>query len=122
MNKFQELKDSLLNKWRDLNRIKQISIVLASISVIVIILLSTFMLNKTDYSVLFSDLSDEESGQITKNLDENTIKYKLEDKGSKILVDSKMIDKVRIELAVENKLPNKSTGFELLMKKYDGYR
>ncbi|MGF2054391.1 flagellar basal-body MS-ring/collar protein FliF [Vagococcus fluvialis] len=117
MNKFQELKDSLLNKWRDLNRIKQISIVLASISVIVIILLSTFMLNKTDYSVLFSDLSDEESGQITKNLDENTIKYKLEDKGSKILVDSKMIDKVRIELAVENKLPNKSTGFELFDEK-----
>lgn len=117
MERIQELKNKLTDKWKELSRLKQISFTLALLSVIIVILISTYMLNKTDYSTLFSDLTDEESGNITKVLEENEIKYKLEEKGSKILVESNQIDKVRIDLAVENKLPNKSTGFEIFDEK-----
>ena len=117
MERIQELKNKLTDKWKELSRLKQISFTLALLSVIIVILISTYMLNKTDYSTLFSDLTDEESGNITKVLEENEIKYKLEEKGSKVLVESSQIDKVRIDLAVENKLPNKSTGFEIFDEK-----
>lgn len=117
MERIQELKNKLTDKWKELSRLKQISFTLALLSVIIVILISTYMLNKTDYSTLFSDLTDEEYGNITKVLEENEIKYKLEEKGSKVLVESSQIDKVRIDLAVENKLPNKSTGFEIFDEK-----
>ncbi|MEG0254306.1 flagellar basal-body MS-ring/collar protein FliF [Vagococcus sp.] len=117
MDKIQELKGNITDKWKGLSKLKKISLALALVSVVSVLLISTYMLNKTDYSILFSDLTDEESGNITKILDENETKYKLEEKGSKILIESSAIDKVRIDLAVENKLPNKSTGFEIFDEK-----
>src|SRR5699024_6450193 len=39
--------------------------------------------------------------------------YKLEDGGKTILVDRNQIDEYRIDLAVDDKLPDSSTGFEL---------
>ena len=113
----QELKDTVVEKWKELSRLAKISIILATASVIFILIFTTVMANKTNYSVLFADLSDADSGNVTKNLEERGIKYKLEDKGSKILVDSDEIDKVRIDLAVEDQLPNKSTGFEIFDQK-----
>lgn len=117
MEKMQELKDTVVEKWKELSRLAKISIILATASVIIILIFTTVMANKTNYSVLFADLSDADSGNVTKNLEERGIKYKLEDKGSKILVDSDEIDKVRIDLAVEDQLPNKSTGFEIFDQK-----
>lgn len=117
MEKMQELKDTVVEKWKELSRLAKISIILATASVIFILIFTTVMANKTNYSVLFADLSDADSGNVTKNLEERGIKYKLEDKGSKVLVDSDEIDKVRIDLAVEDQLPNKSTGFEIFDQK-----
>lgn len=117
MEKVQELKDTVIDKWKNLGRLAKISIILATTSVILVIIFSTFMASKTTYSVLFADLSDADSGNITKNLEDRGVKYKLEDKGSKILVDQSEIDKIRIDLAVEDQLPNKSTGFEIFDQK-----
>lgn len=117
MDKIQELKSNVTDKWKSLSNLKKISFILVVVSVISVVIISTYLLNKTDYAPLFSDLTDEESGNITKVLEESEINYKLEDKGSKILVESSSIDKVRIDLAVENKLPNKSTGFEIFDEK-----
>ncbi|MGF2054430.1 flagellar basal-body MS-ring/collar protein FliF [Vagococcus fluvialis] len=117
MEKVQELKDTVIDKWKNLGRLAKISIILATTSVILVIIFSTFMASKTTYSVLFADLSDADSGNITKNLEDRGVKYKLEDKGSKILVDQTEIDKIRIDLAVEDQLPNKSTGFEIFDQK-----
>lgn len=117
MEKVHEVKDTLIEKWKNLGRIGKISISLGIVSLIAVIIFSTYLKNKTNYSVLFSDLSDADSGNIVKNLDERGVKYKLEDKGSKVLVESNSIDKTRIELAMDNQLPNKSTGFEIFDEK-----
>lgn len=117
MEKVQELKDTVSDKWRNLGRLAKISIVLASVSLVLILSFVISFSNRTNYSTLFSDLSDADSGNITKILDERGIKYKLEDNGNKILVDTEEIDKIRIDLAVDNQLPNKSTGFEIFDQK-----
>lgn len=117
MEKVHELKDTLIEKWKNLGRIGKLSITMAGVSLLLIIIFSTYMRNKTDYSVLFSELSDVDSGNIVKNLDERGVKYKLDDKGSKVLVETNAIDKIRIELAMDNQLPNKSTGFEIFDEK-----
>ena len=48
-----------------------------------------------------------------KDLEEQQIAYKLADNGTTILIDKDQVDEYRINLAVDNKLPNTSTGFEL---------
>src|SRR5699024_1906149 len=39
--------------------------------------------------------------------------YKLEDEGQTILIDERLVDKYRIELAVDGPMPSTSTGFEI---------
>ena len=46
-------------------------------------------------------------------MEEQQIAYKLADNGTTILIDKDQVDEYRINLAVDNKLPNTSTGFEL---------
>ncbi len=100
-------------KWFNFNRVKQVAIILIVISTLAIVGSTIYITTKTDYSVLFSDLSQEDAGTIVDDLESEGVKYKLEEDGTKILIDKNLVDKYRINLAVDNKLPSSSTGFEI---------
>lgn len=111
--KFQELTERFKNFWTELAPLKKVAIISACISFFVIVGLSFYLTQKVNYTTLFQGLSEAESGAIVEDLESKGIKYKIENKGTKLLIDEKAIDKFRIDLAVENKLPKKSTGFEI---------
>lgn len=113
IDKLREFQERAVVGWKNLNTVKKIGLILVTLSVIIVLLLTTYMTNKTTYVVLFSDLTEAESGVIVKDLEDKAIKYKLENGGTKVLIDDTHLDKFRIDLAVDNKLPNKSTGFEI---------
>lgn len=117
IDKLRELQERAVGGWKNLNTVKKIGLILVTLSVIIVILLTTYMAKKTNYVVLFSDLTEAESGVIVQDLDDKAIKYKLENNGTKVLIDETHLDKFRIDLAVDNKLPNKSTGFEIFDEK-----
>jgi flagellar M-ring protein FliF len=69
-----------------------------------------------DYKVLYSDLESDDAGKIIESLDEQKIKYKLEDGGTTILVKEDAVYQTRNKLAAQG-LPESSTvGYELFDK------
>ncbi|MCD5002886.1 flagellar M-ring protein FliF [Enterococcus saccharolyticus] len=100
-------------KWQNLSSLMKKVAILGIISLLVIIGTFSYMMNKVEYGVLFSNLAQADAGKVTTDLKEKNIPYKLGDNGTTILIDKNMIDEYRIDLAVENKLPDSTTGFEL---------
>ncbi len=113
MEKFNDIKERVNNGWQNLDSKKRWIMVGVIAAIIVIAMVYSFGVKSTSYSPLFSNLDMEDAGKIVEDLDNKKIKYKLEDKGSKILIDSKKIDKYRLELAMDGNMPSKSSGFEL---------
>jgi flagellar M-ring protein FliF len=71
---------------------------------------------ETGFKVLFNDVDIEEAASITENLQKNNYKFKVENDGRTILVESKQLYEVRMALAREG-LPHKAgLGYELFDK------
>lgn len=113
MDKVNDALEALKAKWSELSRLVKIAIVLGIISLFAIIGTVYYMNTRVEYSVLFSNLSEADAGTISQDLDSQNIKYKLADDGKMIMVDKTKVDQYRIDLAVDNKLPSSSKGFEL---------
>ena len=113
MDKLKELFEKMKSGWKKQDRKKKILMVVMLVGVIVFTSFYTYSVKKTKYSVLFSELSLEEAGKIVEDLETKNIKYNLEDNGTKILIDSKKIDKYRLELATEGNLPQNFSGMEI---------
>lgn len=111
--KIKKVGENLKFKWQGLSTLKRVIFILGFFSVIAVSASAYYLMNRTEYGVLFSNLSEQDAGSITKDLQEQNITYKLSDSGKTILVEKDKIDEYRISLAVDNKLPNSSTGFEL---------
>lgn len=106
---FEQVKD----RWQNLNAMMKRIIILGIMSLFIVIGTFYYISTRVEYGVLFTDLSQADAGIIVNDLKEKKIAYKLEDNGSTIMIDQQEIDGYRIDLAVENKLPDSSTGFEL---------
>lgn len=112
-SRFQEVIERIKTSWSNLSTLLKRAIILGSISVLIVLGVSLYLMNKVSYGVLFADLSEADAGTITADLKSKNINYKLQDGGKTILIDQSKIDEYRISLAVDNKLPDSSTGFEL---------
>ena len=82
-------------------------------SIILFASLYTYITKKPNYVTLFSNLDLEDAGNIVNDLEIKKINYKLEDEGTKILIDEKLVDEYRLQLAMEGNMPEKSSGFEI---------
>jgi flagellar M-ring protein FliF len=113
MEKLKEWPILIKERWQALSSLKKLIAILSVISVIGVVGSMYYLNTRVEYGVLFTDLSEADAGAVTNDLAEQQIDYKLTDKGTTILIAKDQIDEYRIQLAVENKLPNTSTGFEL---------
>lgn len=86
----------------------------AAFSLILFFALYVLILGKVNYVVLFSGLELNSAAAIVEEMDRmGTVKYKLEDGGTTILVDDKVVNDLRIKLAMNGSLPDTTIGFEL---------
>jgi len=69
--------------------------------------------SRVNHALLFSNLELADAGAIVSDLESRNIKYSLQDGGRTILIDEKMVDTYRMDLAMNNMLPDSSTGFEI---------
>lgn len=113
MEKLKEWPDLIKERWQAQSSLKKLIAILSVISVIGVAATMYYLNTRVEYGVLFTDLSEADAGAITNDLTDQKIDYKLTDNGTTILIAKEQIDEYRIELAVENKLPNTATGFEL---------
>lgn len=99
--------------WNKIDGKKKVLMVTLIFGVILLVSLYTFNSNKVNYVTLFRDLELQDAGNIVSDLDTKKISYKLANNGRDILVDETVIDKYRLQLAMEGMMPEKSSGFEI---------
>lgn len=102
------------NGWNGLSRIKKVLLFAIIISLLLSIVIYYFAFGKTSYSVLYTNLNMQDLSKIVKKLDESKITdYKIEDSGKTLLVSSKEVDRIRINLAIDGVTPNNGNGYEI---------
>ena len=114
MKSLKDLLAKVGNGWNSLNNNRKILVGTVGFSLLVSMILYFAFFNSTKYVTMFTNLSIEDSAGIISKMDELKIdKYKLEDGGATILVDEKLVDKLRIDLAISGALPNNGQGYEI---------
>ena len=107
----QQFKNQLNEYWQNIEKGKKKKIIIIGIASVLSILILTFLFTRTDYEILYSDLSLEDMGKITEELDNMGVKWKTpKDNTTTILVPSELKDKVKIQLASEG-LPKNGYSF-----------
>lgn len=97
----QQMRRQLKEFWSNLEKGKRIKLITAALILIIGITLLILLLTNTKYGILYNGLDLETAGTITQKLDEMNVKWKEENNGTTILVPQNMIDKIKMELAVE---------------------
>lgn len=113
MDKLKSIIEGIKDGWNNIDRKKRIGIVIGLATLISLGAIFTNFSNRVDYALLFNNLELEDTGNIVSDLEAKRIKYKIEDNGRRILIDSREVDNYRIQLAMEGNLPESSTGFEI---------
>lgn len=102
------------NGWNGLSRIKKVLLFAIIISLLLSVAIYYLAFGKTSYSVLYTNLNMQDLSEIVKKLDESKITdYKIEDSGKTLLVSSKEVDRIRINLAIDGVTPNNGNGYEI---------
>ena len=113
MGNFQKTVNGIKSGWTGLSGKKRVSLILLLLLITTTVIGGTYYTQKVEYATLFSNLEETDAGNIVNDLETKKIKYKLEDNGSTILVEESQVDTYRIELAVNDLLPQNSMGFEI---------
>ena len=113
MDVLKNISKTIKSGWDDLSRLKRIGLISLLILIVFVGGIVSFLAQKTEYALLFSEIEAADSGAIVSDLDAQGISYRLEDNGTTIYIDAKHVDKYRINLAVNDMLPSSSVGFEI---------
>jgi len=103
----------LAQMWKELGRGARVGLVLAAAVIAAATLWAAAWLLRTDYQVLFADLSPQDAGAMVAELDRMKVPYKLGAGGSAIMVDAEAVHKTRIRLMAKDLPLHGTVGFEL---------
>ena len=98
--------------WAGLDRKKQITVILASVAVFVLVLFMSRIVSQPTMRLLYSGLESGTAGEIVRSLEQRGIAYEV--RGGAIYVDSQARDELRLTLASEGLPANGGRGYELL--------
>lgn len=106
-------KEQSLGLWQNLDKNHRYLIIGSALLLFVAILSwSYWMGSRPDYVPLFTGMESKDAGEVAAKLKEMKVPYEIGSNGSAILVPSKDVYKVRLELATQG-LPRGSKGFEI---------
>ncbi|MGM0424105.1 MAG: flagellar basal-body MS-ring/collar protein FliF [Thermodesulfobacteriota bacterium] len=85
-------------------------------SLLLVFVLLLYWLNRPEFEVLYSDLSQEDASQVVEELKEQGVNYKLENQGKTILVPADQVYELRLEVAGEDLMQESGAGLELFQE------
>ena len=108
---------SLVESFRAAPQRRQLAIVAAAaVAIGAVLIAAYFLLLRTPYAVLFTNLRTMDAATIVAELDKKKVAYRLEDGGATIRVPRNLVDSTRLDVMSQD-LPIKGTvGFELFNK------
>ncbi len=113
-NYFKLFMDDLIKLWNGLELGQKFGIVILSAITLVV---TGFFITKSlepNWSVLYSDLSEQDSIAITESLKKSGYAYKVSSDKKSVLVPADKIDELRIYVAENDLIQDSAPGFELL--------
>lgn len=113
MDRLKSIGTDIRDGWQGLDKKKKNRLVILVVLATLIIGGLAYFTQRTNYTVLFSNLDEAEAGSIVEDLETQGLDYELSDGGTTILIDEAELDEYRINLATNGLMPNTSTGFEL---------
>ena len=105
--------DSLLGRWRELSRPRQVVIIIVSAAVLAFLLFMFQYLSQPKYVTLYSNLDPVEASPLVQYLREKGVPYRLDDFGGTIKVPQDRADELRIEMAGQGMPFAQGLGFEI---------
>lgn len=117
---FGQFGNQLTNTWGELTLARKISVIIITMIILISLLTVSFMAKKTEYQVLYSNLSQQDAAAITSKLKEQKVKYELLANASTIMVPSDLVYSLRLELAGQGLPQGGGVGFEIFDKQNFG--
>ena len=106
--------NNIKSKWSSFDKLTKIGILGLFFALVASLIFYYAVVAKVKYTTLATDLSMKESGSIVSKLDEMKVAdYKIANNGATILVSEKEVDKLRLDLAISDLLPEGGVGYEI---------
>ena len=104
----------MLNKlWKNLDRRGRIGIIAGAVLIAGATAFGGYMVLRTDYEVLFADMSMQDTAAMVAELDRMKVPYRLGESGTTILVDKETVHKTRLALMGKDLPLHGAVGLEL---------
>ena len=113
--KLNELKENLLNRFKELTPLQKIALAAVFSILISVAIVSILWVRSPEYGLLYSNLSPSDTAQIIKKLKEMRIPYKLKEGGA-IYVPLEKVYETRVKMASMGLPKGKEVGFEIFDK------
>ena len=113
MGFLKQLTQQILSIWQKLETRQKVTLAVSVVAFLVIFILFLSWASRPDYSLLYSNLSLEDAGQIVKKLKEDKIPYYIKNGGKAIFVPSSQVYETRLNLAMEGIPKGGQVGFEI---------
>lgn len=119
-NFFSQTIQNLIDFFKSLDMTRRIGLV--GISAVIITLMAGIIIyaSKTDYKVLYTDLTKDDSATIARMLEEGKISYQVKDDGKTIQVPEDMVEIWRLEIAKKGVNFTGTVGYEVFDKQAFG--
>lgn len=111
-----KLGKQLLEIWKQLGVSQRLTVVLATLGVIVAMVGMSLWAGRSDYALLYGRLSDSEAARVISALDESKTPYKTGSGGGSIYVPSDKVHVTRMQLAGRGIPKGEGVGFEIFDK------
>jgi flagellar M-ring protein FliF len=85
-------------------------------SLLLVFVLLLYWLNKPEFKVLYSDLSQDDASQVVQELKDQGVSYKLENQGRTILVPAGQVYELRLDVAGKDLMQKSGAGLELFQE------
>jgi len=107
----EKAKNQLLDFWSNLEKKNKYKLIIGILLLLIVFTGTIFFITRTEYEILYSDLSKKDAGIITTKLDEQSMDWKFGEDETTILVPKENKSKIMIDLASEG-LPKE--GYSIL--------
>lgn len=113
MDFLKQIIDQILSIWRKLEINQKITLAVMTSVFLVSLLLLINWTRRTDYLLLYSNLTVEDAAVVVDKLKEKNIPYRLKGGGTTILIPESQIHEIRLQLAMEGIPRGGQVGFEI---------
>lgn len=110
----KNIPEKLKEYWSKQSKKKKTMTIVLFAAVILLCAVTIYLINKPEYAVLYSGLSDSEAGEIYRKLTEDDYDVKVGDNGV-LYVPKKFENKIRLELAAEG-YPKSGLNYDIFSK------